>query len=219
MGVEGFSSGLGDRAKVNGPSISNPYPELPNKRIGGTIMTHRERWLKTFHFEPVDHVPDEEFGYWDDTLRRWHSEGLPEFVNDNGKADQWFGFAPRRGVPVHHGLRSFTLRNRTSEPVPDTSDEARSSRISQGGRASPAPASWTCASAACHRFAPEDAIGALSSAITDVHITERMRKRGLPRRRRASRADPASCHGRRKNRPCPDERTKRSGVRQRKDAT
>jgi len=26
-------------------------------------MTHRERWLRTMHFEPVDHVPDEEFGY------------------------------------------------------------------------------------------------------------------------------------------------------------
>jgi len=67
-------------------------------------MTHRERWIKVFHFEPVDHVPDEEFGYWDDTLRRWHNEGLPEFVSDNGKADRWFGFAPRRGIPSHHGI-------------------------------------------------------------------------------------------------------------------
>ena len=67
-------------------------------------MTHRERWLGTFHFEPVDHVPDEEFGYWGETLQRWHADGLPEWVDDNGKADRWFGFAPRHGVPVHHGL-------------------------------------------------------------------------------------------------------------------
>jgi len=56
------------------------------------------------HYQPVDHVPDEEFGYWDDTLRAWHSQGLPEFVTDNGIADRYFGFAPRGGVPGHLGL-------------------------------------------------------------------------------------------------------------------
>ncbi|MGQ9524364.1 MAG: uroporphyrinogen decarboxylase family protein [Armatimonadota bacterium] len=67
-------------------------------------MNHRERWVRTMHYQPVDHVPDEEFGYWDDTLRAWHSQGLPEFVTDNGIADRYFGFAPRGGVPVHLGL-------------------------------------------------------------------------------------------------------------------
>ncbi len=67
-------------------------------------MTHRERWLRTFRFEEVDHVPDEEFGYWDDTFARWHQHGLPPQINDNAIADRYFGFAPTAGVPVNTGL-------------------------------------------------------------------------------------------------------------------
>jgi len=67
-------------------------------------LTHRERWLAHLHFEPVDHVPDEEFGYWDGTLRRWHQEGLPEEITDNAAADAFFGFAPRAGVPINLDL-------------------------------------------------------------------------------------------------------------------
>ncbi len=63
-------------------------------------MTHRERWLRTMHFEPVDHVPDEEFGYWDNTLTIWHEQGLPREIDTLPKADLYFGFAPRRHVPV-----------------------------------------------------------------------------------------------------------------------
>ncbi|MAG36396.1 MAG: hypothetical protein CL878_09150 [Dehalococcoidia bacterium] len=61
--------------------------------------------MRTLHFQPVDHVPDEEFGYWDDTLTRWHSEGLPEEIDTNAKADIYFGFAPRRLVPVDVHMR------------------------------------------------------------------------------------------------------------------
>jgi hypothetical protein len=67
-------------------------------------MTPRERWLHHMHFEPVDYVPDEEFGYWDNTFARWHREGLPEEVRDNAAADQYFGFAQRAYVPVNMGL-------------------------------------------------------------------------------------------------------------------
>jgi uroporphyrinogen-III decarboxylase len=67
-------------------------------------MNHRERWVRTMHFQPVDHVPDEEFGYWDDTLRLWHSQGLPEEIKDNSAADRYFGFAPRATVPLNLGL-------------------------------------------------------------------------------------------------------------------
>lgn len=73
------------------------------RRHGG--MTDRQRWVRTLHFQPVDHVPDEEFGYWDDTLRRWHAEGLPEEIDTNAKADVYFGFAPRRGVPADVHMR------------------------------------------------------------------------------------------------------------------
>lgn len=67
-------------------------------------MNHRERFLRTLHFEPVDHVPDEEFGYWDNTLTLWHEQGLPREINSNERADVYFGFAPRGHVPVHQSL-------------------------------------------------------------------------------------------------------------------
>ena len=67
-------------------------------------MNHRERWLATMRCERVDHVPDEEFGYWDDTLRAWHGQGLPDEIDSNPKADIYFGVAPRAQVPVAQGL-------------------------------------------------------------------------------------------------------------------
>lgn len=67
-------------------------------------MTHRERWVRTMHFEPVDHVPDEEFGYWNENFKIWQEQGLPDTVNNNGQADRYFCFAPRSGVPVGLGL-------------------------------------------------------------------------------------------------------------------
>jgi uroporphyrinogen decarboxylase len=69
-----------------------------------TALTHRERFLRTMHFEPVDHVPDEEFGYWDNTLTLWHEQGLPREIDNLWKADVYFGFAPRGWVGVHQGL-------------------------------------------------------------------------------------------------------------------
>jgi hypothetical protein len=67
-------------------------------------MTHRERWVRTMHFQPVDHVPDEEFGWWDNTLTLWHEQGLPREVNTLPRGDIYFGFAPRAQVPVHEGI-------------------------------------------------------------------------------------------------------------------
>jgi len=40
-------------------------------------MTHRERLLRVLRFQPVDRVPDLEFGAWEQTITRWHQEGLP----------------------------------------------------------------------------------------------------------------------------------------------
>ena len=40
-------------------------------------MNQRERFLRTFQFKEVDRVPDYEYGYWYETIIRWHKEGLP----------------------------------------------------------------------------------------------------------------------------------------------
>jgi len=64
-------------------------------------MNARERWVKCMHFQRVDHVPDEEFGYWDDTLRVWHEQGMSREVRSNEDADAYFGFAERTYLPAH----------------------------------------------------------------------------------------------------------------------
>lgn len=40
-------------------------------------LNHKERFLNTLHFKDVDRVPDYEFGFWTETIDRWHKEGLP----------------------------------------------------------------------------------------------------------------------------------------------
>jgi len=67
-------------------------------------MTSRERWLACMRFQPVDHVPDQEFGYWGETLTTWHEQGLPRYIDDLGKADVFFGFETYIGVPVNGGI-------------------------------------------------------------------------------------------------------------------
>jgi len=67
-------------------------------------MNAKERWIRCMHFQPIDHIPDEEFGYWSETFPQWHKQGLPEEIDNNNIADEYFGFSPRSTVPVKLGL-------------------------------------------------------------------------------------------------------------------
>ncbi len=79
-------------------------------------MSPRERFLNTMDFKKVDRIIDCEFGYWNETLRRWHNEGLPSYVNNNEIADIYFGFDTwRKHIPTHSGLVPFF----TSEVISD----------------------------------------------------------------------------------------------------
>lgn len=76
-------------------------------------MTHRERWVRWMHFQSVDYIPDEEFGYWAENFPVWQEQGLPKDINDNGVADRYFGFHHRSGVGgnlgLSHGFKSETV--------------------------------------------------------------------------------------------------------------
>lgn len=56
-------------------------------------MNLRERFNKTMHFQKVDRGINMEFGYWDETVEKWYSEGLSEDLKyipkapDAGKQD------------------------------------------------------------------------------------------------------------------------------------
>jgi uroporphyrinogen-III decarboxylase len=66
-------------------------------------MNSRERWLACMRFQPVDHVPDQEFGYWAETFPVWHEQGLPEYVNSIPRADIFFGFETVMMAPGNTG--------------------------------------------------------------------------------------------------------------------
>ncbi len=54
-------------------------------------MNHRERFLGTFQFKEVDRVPDYEFGFWTETIDRWHREGLPLEKKNNRDVELYLG--------------------------------------------------------------------------------------------------------------------------------
>ena len=69
-------------------------------------MNARERWVCCMHFQSVDYVPDEEFGYWEENSAVWQKQGLPKGINlrDDTVANQYFGFSSHSMVPVNLGL-------------------------------------------------------------------------------------------------------------------
>lgn len=69
-------------------------------------MNVRERWVRCMHFEPVDYIPDEEFGYWEENSKVWQEQGLPEGIDlrDDAQANKYFGFSSRCSIPVGLGL-------------------------------------------------------------------------------------------------------------------
>ena len=68
-------------------------------------MNQRERFVACMTYQPVDHVPDREFGFWDDTFKRWHHEGLPEETSSNAPCAPAFGCEPTMLLPAPAGLR------------------------------------------------------------------------------------------------------------------
>jgi len=58
-----------------------------------------DRFYRTYTYQKVDRVPDIEFGYWPQTIRRWLKEGMPiELTKEEqnqmflGKLDRFLGF-------------------------------------------------------------------------------------------------------------------------------
>jgi uroporphyrinogen decarboxylase len=67
-------------------------------------LTHRDRFRRLMHFQTVDRGVHWEFGYLEETMSRWHEEGLPEEIHGNGPVEAYFGVDPTAGVPVSLGL-------------------------------------------------------------------------------------------------------------------
>lgn len=69
-------------------------------------MTHRERFRRLMHFQTVDRGVHWEFGYLQETVDRWHKEGLPADITVGegpGSIESYFGVDPSAWVPVNYG--------------------------------------------------------------------------------------------------------------------
>ena len=67
-------------------------------------LTHRERFRRQMHYQPVDRGVHWEFGYLAETLARWHGEGLSDDLDEMDAVEAYFGVDPRRYVPINTGL-------------------------------------------------------------------------------------------------------------------
>ncbi len=72
-------------------------------------MNSRQRFNAALHNETVDHLPDFEFWWWDETLERWKDEGLPADMTptacpDRGEMNrrlvEYFDLEMIHGIPI-----------------------------------------------------------------------------------------------------------------------
>ena len=58
-------------------------------------MNHVERFRAVMNFQEVDRLPMWEWAmWWDKTIKRWHSEGLPTKLTDIFDIHDYFGLDP-----------------------------------------------------------------------------------------------------------------------------
>jgi hypothetical protein len=54
-------------------------------------ITPRRRFIDTLSFRRVDCIPQMDFGYWPETIRRWHGEGLPRNIDTDEEVELFLG--------------------------------------------------------------------------------------------------------------------------------
>ena len=70
-------------------------------------MNTRQRFREVLHWGRPDRIPNMDFGYWDETIRLWHQQGLPSRVKTQVDLERYLGL---EGVerfytlPVDNGL-------------------------------------------------------------------------------------------------------------------
>ena len=70
-------------------------------------MTTRERFNKTLHWQKTDRAPNMDFGYWEETITKWHEQGLPSHVKTNIDVENYLGLEGAEKIPtlpLHNGL-------------------------------------------------------------------------------------------------------------------
>lgn len=94
-------------------------------------MNDRQRFHATMHYLPRDRGILTDFGFWDETIPTWHTQGLPNGI-DRRKTVEYFGMdysLDYIGVPVNCGLEPafpwITLEDRGDHEVVQQHDGVR----------------------------------------------------------------------------------------------
>ena len=70
-------------------------------------MSTKERFNKAMHWQKADRLPNFDFGYWDETIVKWHEQGLPKHVNTYIEVEEYLGLEGVECIPwlpVKNGL-------------------------------------------------------------------------------------------------------------------
>jgi hypothetical protein len=79
-----------------------------NIKSGAHEMSPKQRFEAIMSYQPFDRIIDTEFGYWNQTLQRWHEEGLPREIDSELKANAFFGFDKWvKNVPVNASIQPY----------------------------------------------------------------------------------------------------------------
>jgi len=70
-------------------------------------LTTRERFNRIMHRQKPDQVPNMDFGYWTETIKLWHKQGLPADIQTNQDMENYLGLEGVSiipAIPVINGL-------------------------------------------------------------------------------------------------------------------
>ena len=92
----------------------------------------RDRYYRVFTYQDVDRVPDIEFGYWPQTIRRWLAEGMPLELEDREK-NTMFSARVNEFLGFEYEGFGISLRNDMNPPFEATEGTADSFAIFADG--------------------------------------------------------------------------------------
>ena len=70
-------------------------------------MTNKERFLRTLSFKDVDRIPLMDFGYWGETIKTWHNQGLPKTIQCDEQVEQYLGLDKGFELGMLNGVRHW----------------------------------------------------------------------------------------------------------------
>jgi len=81
-------------------------------------MKDRERFKRLMNFNEVDRLPIVEWaGWWDKTIKRWHTEGLPTNLKDDGEIRAYFNFDTWRQCWIEPRKTSMPKNHQNYKPL------------------------------------------------------------------------------------------------------